>query len=61
MINAHAANKAKYGGETMPEGMEDCSACGFYGKESCFTYGLCPACAPDEDKEPLWRDEDYYQ
>lgn len=61
MINAHAANKAKYGGETMPEGMEDCSSCGWYGKESHFTYGLCPACAPDEDKKPLWHDEDYYQ
>lgn len=49
----HKASKDYYGGETMPEGVEDCNCCGWTSKEENFRYGLCSFCG-----EPEWWEED---
>lgn len=47
MINAHKRNKDYYGGETMPEGTQDCNSCGWHGLTKYFRYGLCNSCGDE--------------
>ena len=56
-ILPHGASKLAYGGESMPEGMDDCNSCGFYAKESYFYDGLCSSCGPCEEMDTKYNDD----